>query len=106
MAAAGEWSEDEYARCLASERERYAWVMRVYGSMTPAQSLDAAVRRYPYEESGNPFRGLVFHDEAWHWAMLALKGEAYWSSYPELAEPPTAYRALDLQPAEGSKLDP
>ncbi|WP_406673847.1 hypothetical protein WBK31_35620 [Nonomuraea sp. N2-4H] len=43
---------------------------------------------------GEPYRGLVFHDEAWHWAMLGIYGERYWVAHPELADPPPEYRAL------------
>jgi hypothetical protein len=95
MAGTGEWTEEEYARYLEGERKRYAWVMRTYGAMTLEQADEAATRHYPYEAPGTPCRGLVFHDEAWHWAMLTLKGEYYWSRYPDLAEPSAAYRALD-----------
>jgi hypothetical protein len=41
------------------------------------------------------FRGLAFHDLAWHWAMLRLKGEMYWQRHPDLAKPSAAYEALD-----------
>jgi hypothetical protein len=89
------WPEDEYVQYLRAERARYAWVMRTYGAMSSAQADEAADLRYPYEPPGTAYRGLVFHDEAWHWAMRALKGERYRSRYPELAEPPETYRALD-----------
>jgi hypothetical protein len=91
------WAEDEYAQYLQGERTRYAWVMRTYGAMTPAQAEEAAIRHYPYEPPETPFRGLVFHDEAWHWAMLTLKGDQYVLCHPELVEPPAAYTALDEQ---------
>ena len=88
MAEDDTWPEDEYVQYLRGERARYAWVMRTYGTMSSAQANEAADLRYPYEPPGTAFRGLVFHDEAWHWAMLALKGERYWLRYPELARPP------------------
>jgi len=90
-----EWPEDEYVRYLHGERARYAWVMRKYGTMSSAQADEAADMRYPYQPPGTAYRGMIFHNLAWHWAMLALKGEHYWLRYPELAKPPEAYRALD-----------
>jgi hypothetical protein len=88
------WSEAEYVACLVSERRRYAWVMRRYGGLALAESWAAALASYPYEPAGEPYRGLVFHDEAWHWAMLALHGHRYVVERPELEDPPAAYRAL------------
>lgn len=89
-----EWPEEEYEQCLRDERVAYAWVMREYGAMTAEEAVEAASQRYPYESAGTPYRGLIFHDEAWHWAMLALKGEQYWRRHPDLANPPAAYRSL------------
>ncbi|MER7079148.1 hypothetical protein SAMN02982929_03162 [Saccharopolyspora kobensis] len=89
-----EWSEDEYVDYLRGERTQYAWVMRHYGGTTAEQAEAAAAQRYPYEPADKPYRGLVFHDEAWHWAMLALHGEQYWARHPELVDPPAAYREL------------
>ena len=37
-------------------------------------------------------RGFVFHDEAWHWAMLALHGNMYWHARPDLVWVPQEYR--------------
>ncbi|MDG4864443.1 hypothetical protein P8605_40490 [Streptomyces sp. T-3] len=89
------WSEAEYVACLEGERRCYAWVMRQYGGMPPDRARAAALESYPYEPSTEPHRGLVFHDEAWHWAMLTLHGSGYWAAHPELADPPPEYRALD-----------
>ena len=93
MAQDDPWTEDAYVQYLRRERARFAWVMRTYGAMSSAQADESADRRYPYEPPG-AYRGLVFHDEAWHWAMRALKGEQYWLRHPELAKPPDAYRVL------------
>ena len=82
-------------RYLRAERTRYAWVMRKYGTMSCAEADEAAELRYPYERPGTAYRGLVFHDDAWHRAMRTLDGERYWLRYAELAEPPAAFRALD-----------
>ncbi|MBO8185059.1 hypothetical protein [Streptomyces spirodelae] len=89
------WSEAEYRECLHSERRAYAWVMRHHGGLSPAAAWEAALECYPFEPDGDPYRGLVFHDEAWHWAMLALHGERYPVEHPELLDPPPAYRALE-----------
>lgn len=82
------WTEDDYVRYLQGERARYAWVMRTYGAMSSAQADEASDLRYPYQPPGTAYRGFVFHEEAWHLAMLALKGELYWKHHPELADPP------------------
>ncbi|MFD7686939.1 hypothetical protein [Streptomyces sp. NPDC059781] len=89
------WSEAEYLDHLHAERRAYAWVMRHYGGLTPAQATEAALEWYPYEPEGRAHRGLVFHDEAWHWAMLAIHGDRYTLDHPELVHPPSAYEALD-----------
>jgi hypothetical protein len=95
VSAENEWDEDDYVRYLREERERYAWIMRRYGGLDSAQADAAAQECYPYEPADKPWRELVFHDEAWHWAMLRLHGDQYWQRFPELAEPPPEYRALD-----------
>jgi hypothetical protein len=89
-----EWTEQEYLAYLNGERRRFAWVMRQHGGLTSAQADAAALEQYPYQTSDAPFRGLVFHDLAWHWAMRKLYGDLYWLAHPELARPPAAYRAL------------
>ena len=94
MAADQAWDEQEYLQYLQSERARYAWVMRAYGGMTQAEADEAAQLRYPYEPPGTAFRGLIFHAEAWHLAMIELNGDSYWRHHPELASPPAAYEAL------------
>jgi hypothetical protein len=68
--------------------------MRRYGGLTAAGADAAALERYPYESSEAACRGLVFHDEAWHWAMLKIHQDGYWLTHPELASPPAEYNAL------------
>ncbi len=87
-------SEDKYVAYLTSERRRFAWVMHRYGGLTAAQADAAALARYPYEASDAPYRYLVFHNRAWHWAMLKIHKDRYWVTYPELVSPPTEYNAL------------
>lgn len=89
------WSEEEYRRYLELERRGYAWVMERHGGMSPEQAEQAALEWYHYESADEPCRGLVFHDESWHWAMLAIHGPDYVVEHPELVEPSPEYRALD-----------
>jgi hypothetical protein len=89
------WSEAEYLEYLQVERRRYAWVMRRHGHLTRAEAWTAALKCYPYEPSDAPYRGLVFHDEAWHWAMRAIHGDRYTVERPELVEPSDEYLAVE-----------
>ncbi|GAA2016085.1 hypothetical protein GCM10009839_09410 [Catenulispora yoronensis] len=91
-----EWwpDEDEYVRYLHSERAAYAWVMHKYGGLPPTEAKAAAEEFYYYEEPG-AYRGLVFHDEPWHWAMVTIKGSDYYTRHRELAHPPDEYGTLD-----------
>lgn len=88
------WSEEEYVECLVGERRRFAWVMRRHGGLSAAQADAAALERYPYEDGDKPYRGLIFHDESWHWAMMKIHGESYSVEHPELVQPCAGYRAL------------
>lgn len=92
---ADDWTEDEYVEYLHGERRGFAWAMQQNGGCTPAQAEAAALKRYPYEASDTPFRGFIFHDHSWHWAMLAIHGDFYWVEHPELLDPPPEYRVLD-----------
>ena len=89
-----DWGEDKYLDYLYGERRRFAWVMQRHGGLTPAEAEAAAVDRYPYEPADKPYRVLVFHDTAWHWAMLKIHSDRYWLAYPHLATPSAEYRAL------------
>jgi hypothetical protein len=89
------WTETEYLDYLLAERRAYAWVMEHHGGLAPAEASAAALEQYPYEPEGVPFRGLVFHDEAWHWAMLTIHGDRYTVEHPELAVPAPEYLALE-----------
>ncbi|RPF30174.1 hypothetical protein EDD96_6762 [Streptomyces sp. Ag109_G2-6] len=89
------WSEAEYVDCLQAERRGYARVMQRHGGLTPEEARAAALEHYPYEPAEAPFRGLIFHDEAWHWAMLAIHGDQYVVEHPELVDPSPDYDALE-----------
>lgn len=71
----------------------FAWCFEQLGGRSVSEARKAALDFYPFEPSDDPYRGLVFHDEAWHWAMIRIVGECYWQSRPELANPSEAYRA-------------
>lgn len=88
------WAEDEYVKYLRDERRRFAWVMVRHGGLTHDQAEAAAVKHYPYQASDEPYRELVFHDRAWHWAMLAVHGEQYWLRHPDLLRPPAEYGSV------------
>lgn len=92
---ADDWTEDEYVAYLHGERHSFAWVLQRYGGFTPTDAEAAALKRYPYETSDAPFRGLIFHDQSWHWAMLAIHGDNYPVEHPELVDPPPEYDALN-----------
>jgi hypothetical protein len=89
-----DWGEREYVDYLHGQRRRFAWVMQRYGGFTAAEAEAAALEQYPYEASDAPYRWLVFHDRAWHWAMLRTYQDLYWVEHPELAQPSAEYRAL------------
>ncbi|WP_420008417.1 hypothetical protein [Xanthomonas sacchari] len=84
------WTEKEYLEYLKHERHMFAWVLRYYGSHSPADADDAAVEHYPYEPPSD-LRGLIFHEEAWHWAVLRIHGDTYWLANPQLESPSQEY---------------
>lgn len=84
------WTKKEYVECLKHERHLFARVFRSYGSYSPADADDAAAACYPYEEPSD-LHGLIFHDEAWHRAMLRIHGEFHWLAKPKLESPPQEY---------------
>jgi hypothetical protein len=84
--------EAEYARYLDNERRQYALALREYGRAALEQAEREALEPYPYEPHGTPYRGLVFHGLAWHWAILRLHRHMYWVARAELQQMPEAYR--------------
>lgn len=87
------WDEKEYARYLNHERHMFAWCLVVHGGVSEPLSRSQATEFYPFESATEPQRGLVFHDEAWHWAMLRVFGEQYWQTRLELEQASADYRA-------------
>jgi hypothetical protein len=77
---------------LEHERHLFAWCLSSLGGKSPSEAQAAAEAFYAYEPATEPYRGLVFHDEAWHWAMLQIVGPQYWFTQPELEKPSAAYR--------------
>jgi hypothetical protein len=84
--------EAEYCRGLEHERHMFAWCMQNHGGRSRAEADAEALRAYPYEPASDPCRGFVFHDEAWHWAMLTIHGTMYWSKDRKLEVPSADYR--------------
>ena len=87
------WEEQEYALYLDHERHMFAWCLVRYGGSSESVAVVQAGEFYRYESAGEPSRGLVFHDEAWHWAMRRAFGEQYWQARPDLEQPSADYRA-------------
>ncbi|WP_216896449.1 hypothetical protein [Nocardia alni] len=88
------WGEDEYVEYLEGERLCFAWVMQRYGGLPAARARADALELYPYEAADEPYRGMIFHDLAWHYAMERIHGREYAIEHPELRNPPAEYSAL------------
>ena len=73
------------------ERKLYSWCLVNYGNFTHKDAEKEALNFYKYESEENEYRGLVFHDESWHWAMIKIYGEKYWINKPELSSPSKEY---------------
>src|SRR5262249_26055428 len=50
----------------------FAWCLITYPGLSHADARPASLSPLAYEPAIQPCRGIVFHDEAWHWAMLHL----------------------------------
>jgi hypothetical protein len=96
-----DWDEAEYVEHLVHARLLYAWVLCNYGAFSAEKARDAALAFYTYEAPHTKYRGLVFHDEAWHWAMLRLYGQGYWRGHPERWPPSREYRDASLAFSRG-----
>lgn len=84
-------TEQEYVVCLEHERHMFAWTLERFGAVPPAEARARALQCYPYEPPDDVCRGLSFHDEAWHWAMLTLHGSMYWQASPGFEVAPAEY---------------
>ena len=85
------WTEAEYVAYLEAERHLFAWCLERYGGVSKEEAVKQALVRYPYQPAGTRLRGLIFHDQAWYWAMLHIKGQFYWMVNPELGRPSDEY---------------
>ena len=85
-----EFSDEEYRDHLLAERRGYAWALVNYGNFSQEIAEQMAIDFYRLE----PRNELVFHDQAWHWAMLKIFGPQYWINCPDLLTPPAGYIAL------------
>ena len=80
------WSDEAgYTRYLESERRLFAWCLVRFGGHSSQVAESKALERYPYESPTEPYRGIMFHNLAWDWAMIELFGDGYWQRRPELA---------------------
>jgi len=77
-------TEEEYLSSLNEQRHMYEWCMKNVGGLSIIEVKLEADKLYYYEPPEEEHRWLVFHEDAWHWAMLKLNGEQYWVSNPEL----------------------
>lgn len=85
------WDEAEYLFNLQLERQMFAWCLMEYGNIDDAKAKALAEVRYPFEPPEKPYRGAVFHDSSWHWAMIELHGQNYWIANPALEKEPDDY---------------
>lgn len=85
--------EDEYLEYLEHERHMYAWCLTTYAGVAPSEAEREARDLYPYEPRTARYRGLIFHDLAWHHAMICLWGNGYWVARRELETPSESYAA-------------
>lgn len=85
--------EHEYLAYLEHERHLFAWCLVEHGGRTQEAAAREALEAYPYEPPEYAYRGFVFHDLAWHWAMLTIFRDDYWRTHPELAHATEAYHA-------------
>ena len=88
-----QWDEAEYGRYLDVERHMFAWCLVQFGGVDPTAASVRAEQRYPFEVPGTRNRGIIFHDLAWHYAMLELHGNMYWKARPDLERAPAEYEA-------------
>lgn len=88
-----EVEEGAYVASLDHERHMYAWCLARYGGFAPDVAVALAGKAYPHQPPDDAYRDLVFHDAAWHWAMLHILGEGYWRGHPERETPSAEYRA-------------
>lgn len=85
--------EQQYLQQLEHERYMFGWCLSTYAAIDVDIATAKAAAFYPYRAPDYPERELVFHDEAWHWAMLEIFGKQYWLDKPEYQLPSEQYIA-------------
>jgi hypothetical protein len=83
--------EKEYLQQLKQQRHMYEWCLKHIGDYPENKAVEDADRVFSYKPSSDKYRWLVFHDDAWHWVMLKLKGDQYWENFLELKSPSAEY---------------
>ena len=105
------WDEGEYQAYLETERLHFAWVMQHFGGLSAEEARVAAVEFYDYEPPDKPYRGLVFHDLAWHRAMQRIMAGCdypFWHTHPvpePLPDYPGYLAPEDVPEATWAELD-
>jgi hypothetical protein len=84
-------NEEDYRASLDRERKLFAWCFVNYGDLSAEEAQKRAEAFYEYEPPDDPYRWLVFHENAWYWVMQHIVGNCYWTLRPDLAEPSEAY---------------
>ncbi|HSH96323.1 MAG TPA: hypothetical protein VK968_19405 [Roseimicrobium sp.] len=84
------YTDAEYVAILTQERHMYAWTLVTFGAFRTEDAESHALQHYPYDPVGqnNPF---LFHERAWHYAMIELHGSTFWTTKPEILHAPAAY---------------
>ena len=82
-----------YLAILEHERHMFAWCLTRIGGRSPEAAAAEAAAFYEYEPASEEYRALVFHDLAWHWAMLTIHGDGYWWRDRALETPTAEYEA-------------
>lgn len=90
-AAIASSDEAEYRATLEWQRHLFAWCLVQLGGYSAEVAERKTMECYPYEAPDDPARGIMFHDMAWHYAMLLIHGSFYWRSRPDLAFPSAEY---------------
>jgi hypothetical protein len=84
--------EADYRQRLHVERHMYAWTLVHTAGVEEAGAATRAEERYKLLPASDRYREMIFHDEAWHIAMLDLHGNCYWHREPGLEKSPEAYQ--------------
>ena len=84
-------TEEDYLNQLQQQRHMFEWCLLNIGAYSRDEIASASDRLFSYKPESDEYRWLVFHEDAWHWAMLEIKGEGYWRRFPSLIDPSAEY---------------